>query len=129
MVRDVGSLNGTYVNRDRIEETELASGDEVQVGEVQTRIPLRHVRDDIDNRTKCANRSGTNLSVHQRSTRASSSVTFPDVTISKIRFLEARGFLIHPERTPFGLSKILQRRYRSACVLDTCASSVSTISH
>ena len=31
-VRDVGSLNGTYVNRDRIDETTLASGDEVQVG-------------------------------------------------------------------------------------------------
>jgi pSer/pThr/pTyr-binding forkhead associated (FHA) protein len=31
-VRDVGSLNGTYVNRDRIEETELFSGDEVQIG-------------------------------------------------------------------------------------------------
>ena len=31
-VRDVGSLNGTYVNRDRIEETTLAGGDEVQVG-------------------------------------------------------------------------------------------------
>jgi hypothetical protein len=31
-VRDVGSLNGTYVNRDRIEETDLSGGDEVQVG-------------------------------------------------------------------------------------------------
>ena len=31
-VRDVGSLNGTYVNRERIEEAELSSGDEVQVG-------------------------------------------------------------------------------------------------
>src|SRR5580698_2822613 len=31
-VRDVGSLNGTYVNRERIEETELFSGDEVQIG-------------------------------------------------------------------------------------------------
>jgi hypothetical protein len=31
-VRDVGSLNGTYVNRERIEETALADGDEVQVG-------------------------------------------------------------------------------------------------
>ena len=31
-VRDVGSLNGTYVNRERIEETELAGGDEVQIG-------------------------------------------------------------------------------------------------
>ncbi len=31
-VRDVGSLNGTYVNRERIEEVELSSGDEVQIG-------------------------------------------------------------------------------------------------
>jgi FHA domain/zinc-ribbon domain len=32
VVRDVGSLNGTYVNRERIEEAELREGDEVQVG-------------------------------------------------------------------------------------------------
>jgi FHA domain/zinc-ribbon domain len=32
IVRDVGSLNGTYVNRERIDETELFGGDEVQVG-------------------------------------------------------------------------------------------------
>jgi len=32
VVRDVGSLNGTYVNRERIEETSLNDGDEVQVG-------------------------------------------------------------------------------------------------
>jgi pSer/pThr/pTyr-binding forkhead associated (FHA) protein len=32
LVRDVGSLNGTYVNRERIEEVLLADGDEVQVG-------------------------------------------------------------------------------------------------
>ncbi len=32
VVRDVGSLNGTYVNRERIDEVALASGDEVQVG-------------------------------------------------------------------------------------------------
>jgi pSer/pThr/pTyr-binding forkhead associated (FHA) protein len=31
-VRDVGSLNGTYVNRERIDDAQLASGDEVQVG-------------------------------------------------------------------------------------------------
>jgi len=31
-VRDAGSLNGTYVNRVRIDEAVLASGDEVQVG-------------------------------------------------------------------------------------------------
>jgi pSer/pThr/pTyr-binding forkhead associated (FHA) protein len=28
----VGSLNGTYVNRDRIDEVLLSSGDEVQIG-------------------------------------------------------------------------------------------------
>lgn len=31
-VVDVGSLNGTYVNRDRVDERELTDGDEVQVG-------------------------------------------------------------------------------------------------
>jgi pSer/pThr/pTyr-binding forkhead associated (FHA) protein len=31
-VRDAGSLNGTYVNRVRIDEATLSSGDEVQVG-------------------------------------------------------------------------------------------------
>ena len=32
VVRDVGSLNGTYVNRDRVDEVALSNGDEVQVG-------------------------------------------------------------------------------------------------
>ena len=32
VVRDVGSLNGTYVNRQRIDEATLSSGDEVQIG-------------------------------------------------------------------------------------------------
>ncbi len=31
-VSDVGSLNGTYVNRDRIDESTLQNGDEVQIG-------------------------------------------------------------------------------------------------
>jgi pSer/pThr/pTyr-binding forkhead associated (FHA) protein len=31
-LRDVGSLNGTYLNRERIEDHELESGDEVQIG-------------------------------------------------------------------------------------------------
>ena len=31
-VHDVGSLNGTYVNRQRVEDAELASGDELQIG-------------------------------------------------------------------------------------------------
>jgi pSer/pThr/pTyr-binding forkhead associated (FHA) protein len=32
VVRDVGSLNGTYVNRERIDEAQLAPGDELQIG-------------------------------------------------------------------------------------------------
>ncbi|MGZ4596745.1 MAG: FHA domain-containing protein [Actinomycetes bacterium] len=31
-VRDVGSLNGSYVNRERIDEAALSGGDEVQIG-------------------------------------------------------------------------------------------------
>jgi hypothetical protein len=31
-VRDVGSLNGTYLNRERIETSPLSGGDEVQIG-------------------------------------------------------------------------------------------------
>jgi pSer/pThr/pTyr-binding forkhead associated (FHA) protein len=32
VVRDVGSLNGTYLNRERLEEAPLNHGDEVQIG-------------------------------------------------------------------------------------------------
>ncbi len=32
VVRDVGSLNGTYLNRERLEESPLSNGDEVQIG-------------------------------------------------------------------------------------------------
>jgi pSer/pThr/pTyr-binding forkhead associated (FHA) protein len=31
-VHDMGSLNGTYVNRERVENTQLAAGDELQIG-------------------------------------------------------------------------------------------------
>ncbi|PKQ18394.1 MAG: hypothetical protein CVT68_03640 [Actinobacteria bacterium HGW-Actinobacteria-8] len=32
LMRDAGSLNGTYVNRERVAEAELHEGDEVQIG-------------------------------------------------------------------------------------------------
>ncbi len=32
VVRDVGSLNGTYLNRERIDSSALKTGDEVQIG-------------------------------------------------------------------------------------------------
>jgi pSer/pThr/pTyr-binding forkhead associated (FHA) protein len=31
-IHDAGSLNGTYVNRQRVEDTQLADGDELQIG-------------------------------------------------------------------------------------------------
>jgi hypothetical protein len=37
-VRDVGSLNGTYVNGSRIEETELVANDEVQIGKFRLKF-------------------------------------------------------------------------------------------
>lgn len=32
LVRDSGSLNGTYVNRERVDQAQLQAGDEVQIG-------------------------------------------------------------------------------------------------
>jgi pSer/pThr/pTyr-binding forkhead associated (FHA) protein len=32
LVRDLGSLNGTYVNSNRVEESPVQHGDEVQIG-------------------------------------------------------------------------------------------------
>jgi len=56
-VRDVGSLNGTYVNRERIEEAELAGGDEVQIGKFRL---LFLTSQDLgpDSRTPSADRRG-----------------------------------------------------------------------
>ena len=46
-VRDVGSLNGTYVNRERIDEATLAGGDEVQVGKYRlVYYPSQHGTDE-----------------------------------------------------------------------------------
>ena len=43
-VKDVGSLNGTYVNRERIEETLLRTGDEVQIGKFKLLYVSARVR-------------------------------------------------------------------------------------
>jgi hypothetical protein len=42
-VADVGSLNGTYVNRDRIDEVALQGGDEVQIGKFRLVYFVGHV--------------------------------------------------------------------------------------
>jgi pSer/pThr/pTyr-binding forkhead associated (FHA) protein len=40
VVRDVGSLNGTYVNRERIDEVAVQTGDEVQIGKFRLVVHL-----------------------------------------------------------------------------------------
>ncbi len=40
-IRDLGSLNGTYVNRQRIETTRLSDDDEVQIGKYRLTFLLR----------------------------------------------------------------------------------------
>lgn len=42
-VSDVGSLNGTYVNRDRIDAVDLTDGDEVQIGKYRLVFFAGHV--------------------------------------------------------------------------------------
>jgi hypothetical protein len=54
-VRDVGSLNGTYVNRERIEEARLAGGDEVQIGKFRL---LFLTSQNLDPRTSSADPRG-----------------------------------------------------------------------
>jgi pSer/pThr/pTyr-binding forkhead associated (FHA) protein len=41
-LRDVGSLNGTYVNRERVDEHVLAAGDEVQIGKYRMTYHPHH---------------------------------------------------------------------------------------
>jgi hypothetical protein len=45
-VRDVGSLNGTYVNRERIDEAPLVHGDELQIGKFKLVFLLGGADDD-----------------------------------------------------------------------------------
>ena len=54
-VRDVGSLNGTYVNRERIEEAQLTGGDEVQIGKFRL---LFLTSQNLDPRTSSAEPRG-----------------------------------------------------------------------
>ena len=42
LVRDVGSLNGTYLNRERIDAAPLTGGDEVQIGKYRLVVLTAH---------------------------------------------------------------------------------------
>ena len=112
-MRDVGTLNGTYVNRERIDVAPLASGDEVQIGKFRLVFLTGRGRRAGRALTAGPGRSGAGRGQrrgaraahdHRRGARRCCASEFPDVTISKIRFLEAEG-LVEPQRTPSGYRK------------------------
>ena len=45
-MRDVGSLNGTYVNKERVDEAKLKYGDEVQIGRYRLSFVVGGERED-----------------------------------------------------------------------------------
>jgi hypothetical protein len=44
-VRDAGSLNGTYVNRERVDEARLRTGDELQIGRFRLSFVLGEAKE------------------------------------------------------------------------------------
>ena len=140
-VADVGSLNGTYVNRERIDAAALTNGDEVQIGKYRLVFyaePAGH----LTPRTPsgggrvgpcCERRGGAGTAPPPR-TAALMSIgavlsqlrdEFPEVTISKIRFLEAEG-LVEPQRTPSGLPQVQPPRTSSGCATSCGCSGTTT---
>ena len=99
VVTDVGSLNGTYVNRERIETATLERGRRGADRQVQARLPLDERR--------LRSSGGALLSRQLATSSRLLREEFPDITISKIRFLESRGLLV-PERTPSGYRKFYE---------------------
>ena len=97
-MRDVGSLNGTYLNRERIEEAPLHDGDELQIGKFKLVFFAGR-------RSSSVAATGPHLSIGEVLSLLQDE--FPDVTISKIRFLESQG-LLDPERTPSGYRKFYE---------------------
>ena len=95
-VVDVGSLNGTYVNREPVDSAVLANGDEVQIGKFRLVF--------LTGPKAPTTTGGPGQLVTAPDTPALAGMSigavldllrpdFPDVTISKIRFLEAEGLV------------------------------------
>ena len=101
-IDDLGSLNGTYVNRRRIESHRLADGDEIQVGKYKLsylermRMP---VSDQPARPPESASRPRKALTIGAVCKILQGE--FDDVSISKIRYLEDQK-LLSPRRTSGG---------------------------
>ena len=108
-VEDEGSLNGTFVNRHRIDKAELENGDEVQVGKYRMTF-VEGIVHELVGVVEARSGSGC-LRIGEVVRRLREE--FPDISISKIRFLEDEG-LLSPQRTPGRLPPILRARCRAA---------------
>ena len=102
-VVDVGSLNGTYVNREPVDSATLTNGDEVQIGKFRL-VFLTGPKPagdeggpEASDRPRYPALAGMSIGAVLDLLRPD----FPDVTISKIRFLEAEG-LVTPQRSGSG---------------------------
>ena len=107
-VVDVGSLNGTYVNREPVDSATLANGDEVQIGKFRLVFLTGPKADDEGGRLAGALELMTQPDTPALAGMSIGAVLdllrpdFPDVTISKIRFLEAEG-LVTPSAARRGI--------------------------
>ena len=93
-VEDLNSLNGTYVNRKRIEQHRLFDGDELQIGKFKLAFVERigrRVRRRYESKTAPCSTIGQVVDQLKPD--------FPDLSITKVRYLEDRG-LLAPSRTP-----------------------------
>ena len=98
-MRDVGSLNGTYVNR-----ASRRPGHAAQRRRGPDRqVPVRLLRRLTPYRADAPSRAASIGAVLEQL-----KPDFPDVTISKIRFLEDEG-LVTPQRTPSGYRTFSER--------------------
>ena len=116
-VRDVGSLNGTYVNRRadrRGRARRRRRGADRQVPAGLLPEPARHAvqpRGGERGESAAPRRSLMSIGEVLGQLRAE----FPDVTISKIRFLESEG-LVEPAAHAVGLPQVHPRRRRAAAL-------------
>jgi pSer/pThr/pTyr-binding forkhead associated (FHA) protein len=116
-VRDVGSLNGTYVNRERIDEPPCsAGGDEVQIGKYRLVFLTGAAGEPRRERRRRRRLAGAGL-LSIGEVLAQLRPDFPDITISKIRFLEAEG-LVSPSAPASGYRKFTREPTSSGCA--TC---------
>ena len=101
-VSDVGSLNGTYVNRDRIDTVRAQGQRRGPDRQVPPRLlpGPRGLTRDLDRELPASGRVRMNIGEVLDRLRTD----FPGITIPKIRFLEDKG-LVKPERTPSGYRK------------------------